>query len=110
MSNPTIHAQPPLESREVRSLPVLLLALALVLGQVLLAAHQVEHLSAGEPELDCPLCLIGTGLDHAVTAAAPMQVLAPILQPLCAPVRVGAALLPIPPYQVRAPPDVPSTA
>jgi len=56
--------------RQKKRLPWRELALALVLvaAQMLLAGHQVCHLSAGPDSQHCPICALGGGLDHAVAA------------------------------------------
>lgn len=93
-----------------RVLPVLLLALALVFAQLLLGAHQTEHLAAGETGHDCPLCLTGNGLDQAPAAeAAPAPPEAPVARtpiPRSGPSATAARSA----YRVRAPPVEASTA
>jgi hypothetical protein len=91
-------------------LPALLLALVLAAGQLLLAAHEVEHLAAGGTAHDCPLCLTGKGLDQALGAdpvfALPAHPLACQPAPRASPWVASSPRA----YRERAPPAVASTA
>lgn len=87
----------------------LLLAILLLLVQVVLAAHQIEHLTEPGSEQDCPLCLAGQSLDQA---GPPSECLPALSAP--GPIALLSFLPAAPsrldtPYQVRAPPP-PRTA
>ncbi|MCU0834330.1 MAG: hypothetical protein MUC77_07830 [Chromatiaceae bacterium] len=83
---------------------VLLLVALLVLVQVVVAAHQVEHLAVPESEHDCPLCLTGQSLDQAGAPALGVPALL-VAGPVALPPAVALAHpRPSAPYQGRAPP------
>jgi hypothetical protein len=82
----------------------LLLAALLVLMQVVLAAHQVEHSVEPGSEHDCPLCLTGHGLDQGGSPAAVSMVLPARGHPQPVPGLPSAHPRWTAPYQVRAPP------
>lgn len=108
MSHPLMQSPP--GRCPTRRLPVMLLAVVLALGQLLLAAHQVEHLAAGESGRDCPLCLSGNGLDHAVVAAVSPALAAPAFHPVPHAVAVPGPTAPVRAYPARGPPAPPSAA
>lgn len=90
--------------RRPHRMVALLLAALLVLMQVVLAAHQVEHSVEPGSEHDCPLCLTGHGLDQGGSPAADPMVLPARGQHQPVPDFPSAHPRPTAPYQVRAPP------
>ena len=43
----------------------MLLVLLLVAGQLILAEHELHHVTEGKDHSSCDICLVGGGLDHA---------------------------------------------
>jgi len=105
--------RPPTAGRRVgrrRAVAALLLAGVLLLVQVVLAAHQVEHLTGPESGHDCPLCLTGQGLDQASWLATVSLLLTPRGHHSPVSALPSLHLRPIAPYRVRAPPAAPVIA
>lgn len=93
---------------------MLLLALVLVFGQALVAAHEISHASGNSPDgkdlgAACTICLALSGIQ-----GAPPPAHAPFDAPKLADVRAEQPLPPLPslevraPYHSRAPPAFPS--
>jgi hypothetical protein len=85
---------------------LILIACVLVLAQVLLACHQVEHLSHAAGDAGCEVCLTGGGLGAPLAArtavlASVVQGLAPGPAP-CLP--TAPVSFPFRPQAPRAPP------
>lgn len=85
---------------------LVLLACVLVLAQVLLAGHQVEHLGHADGDAACAVCLIGGGLGAPLVACPPA--LAPPAQGLGPALATGLPSTPVcnsfRPQAPRAPP------
>jgi hypothetical protein len=87
---------------------LVLIACVLVLAQVLLSFHQVEHLSHAAEDAGCEVCLIGGGLAAPLAArtaglASLVQGLAPVLPPDLPTAPVSC---PFRPQAPRAPPQL----
>jgi hypothetical protein len=87
----------------------LLLACALLLAQMLLAAHGIEHLAHADEDL-CEVCLAGAPLGAAL-AEAPPQIASSAVPPLSRADAVTHPALPVPfnPHLPRAPPAADAT-
>lgn len=96
----------PLQIQRPSPRALVLIACVLVLAQVLLSFHQVEHLSHAAGDAGCEVCLTGGGLGAPLAArtaglASVVQGLAPALTPDLPPAPVSC---PFRPQAPRAPP------
>lgn len=88
------------------ALRLLLLAAALLLGQLGGTLHGLSHHGPdkGQPHGACQLCAAYSSLDHGATAAAPAVLTGQIFPAPAASVRTTLRLTCAPPYLSRAPP------
>jgi hypothetical protein len=98
----------PLQIQRPSPRALVLIACVLMLAQVLLACHQVEHLSHAAGDVGCEVCLTGGGLGAPLAAgtaglASVVQGLAPTLTPDFPTAPVSCPLRPQAP---RAPPQL----
>lgn len=96
----------PLQIQRPSPRALILVACVLVLAQVLLACHQVEHVNHAAGDAGCDVCLTGGGLGAPLAARA--AVLSPVVQGLPPAPAPGLPTAPIScsfrPQAPRAPP------
>ena len=98
----------PLQIQRPSPRALVLIACVLVLAQMLLSFHQVEHLSHAAGDVGCEVCLTGGGLGTPLAArtaglASVVQGLAPALTPDLPTAPVSCSFRPQAP---RAPPQL----
>lgn len=83
----------------------LLLVLLLVSGQLILAEHELHHMTGGKDQSSCDICLVGGGLDHAQLSTARIALRISQRRPYPRADLASPPHLFIPGYRAREPPS-----